>query len=320
MPWRKPSIADSRFSLTFPHATAKTAGPQALALIVVQGLYQGLRVGLVRSIQATATFDSRVAFDLVRPIAPNSLSALLNTVTEASLRVGVRRLAQSDETLVAVSPKLGERLIHSIADFPENRPALDRIIAVLDRPKRFDNARALQQDAVDLALRAFGLAGGAATTVSFDGDTALARVRLREDAVIEHDARWIPGWRLAKSDLTGRALFNKENDELEVFTANKRPLEELFGVDLIYLNTTRSSLVMVQYKMMTPEPRNLRRVRPGLSIVEDREWMIRIDRQFRSEMERMTRFDQDGPFATAAATSVKNPRRGWPQIIRVKGP
>lgn len=58
-------------------------------------------------------------------------------------------------------------------------------------------ARALQENAVTLALKAFGQIDGA-TSVSLPGrETALGTVRLLEDAVIEHDARWIPGWHLA---------------------------------------------------------------------------------------------------------------------------
>jgi len=99
-------------------------------------------------------------------------------------------------------------------------------------PKRFDNARAMQWDAVKLALKAFGI--DKASTINLPGgDTALGSTRLQEDAVIEHDARSIPGWTLTASDMTGVATFENGNQQLEIITANKRPLEELFGVDLI---------------------------------------------------------------------------------------
>ena len=88
-------------------------------------------------------------------------------------------------------------------------------------------------------------------------------VRLQEDAVIAHDARWLPGWRFDQSDLTGRAIFRKDDAALELFTANKLPLEELFGVDLIYLNVKRELLVLVQYKMMNVQRRPTPRVRSG---------------------------------------------------------
>ena len=242
---RETRFGGTRFSLTFPHDVAKEARSKSLVLIAVSGEETSLHVAFVTSVQATATFDSRVAFDECRTIQPGSIIELLNSIQEPELQNGVRNLARSGTPLRAISAKLGARIIRGVADIAQNRIALDRIIARLDQPRRFDNARALQQDALNLVLRAFGINEGA-SEVFLDGDTALGRVRLQEDAVIAHDARWLPGWRLDQSDLTGRAVFRKDDAALEVFTANKLPLEKLFGVDLIYLNVKRGSLVLVQ--------------------------------------------------------------------------
>src|SRR5690606_1338974 len=99
----------------------------------------------------------------------------------------------------------------------------------LDAPARFSSNLALQEDAVALALKTFGLPPGdtAARVEVADGqDTALARISVLEDAVIEHQARAVSGFVLAGSDLTGRALFRKGAQTLEIITANKRPLEQ----------------------------------------------------------------------------------------------
>jgi hypothetical protein len=280
---RETRLAGTRFSLTFPHDVAKEARSKSFVLIAVSGEETGLHVGFVTSVQATATFDSRVVFDECRAIQPSSISELLASIKEPELQNGVRNLIRSDTPLRAISSKLGARIIRGVADISANRNALDRIIARLDQPRRFNNARALQQDALNLALRAFGINEGA-SEVFLDGDTALGRVRLQEDAVIAHDARWLPGWRFDQSDLTGRAIFLKDDAALEVFTANKLPLEELFGVDLIYLNVKRGSLVLVQYKMMNTQ----RRAAP-----ETPEWLVAINQQFMDELNRMERFDRD---------------------------
>jgi hypothetical protein len=273
----------TRFSLTFTHEVAKEARSKSFVLIAVGGDEVSLHVAFVTSVQATATFDSRVAFDACQAIQPGSIDELLNSIQEPALQSGVRNIARSDTPLQAVGAKLGTRIIRSVADIPENSIALDRIIARLDQPRRFENARALQQDALNLALRAFGINEGA-NEVFLDGDSALGRVRLHEDTVIAHDARWIPGWRFDQSDLTGRAVFLKDNAALEVFTANKLPLEQLFGVDLIYLNEKRGSVVLVQYKIMNAQ---------DYSESGEREWLVVIDRQFMDELDRMERFDRD---------------------------
>jgi hypothetical protein len=50
-------------------------------------------------------------------------------------------------------------------------------------------------------------------------ETAIARISIMEDSVIEHDARYIPGYDLVKSDLTGPAVFERKNERLVVITA-----------------------------------------------------------------------------------------------------
>ena len=290
-----------RFSLNFPHKDARAGRKQSLVLVSILGAKRGLRIGLIRSVGSTATFDSRVLFDFISPISPASLEALLRQVTQPSLRSALANLTRSEDAFQAISPKLSERLVELIAADPINAPMLRSILVRLDRPKRFETARALQQDALGLALKAFGAVEGA-EAISLSGDSALGTVRLQEDAVIEHDARWIPGWRLADSDVTGRAVFTRPDARLEVFTANKRALEELLGVDLIYLNVDRGALVMVQYKMMEPGQRVHRRFEKNQTIweSEDREWIVPIDEQFKEELQRMMTFDKDlspdGPY------------------------
>ena len=193
----------------------------------------------------------------------------------------------------AVSPKLASALIRIIASIPENRPVMQRILARMDVPRRFENARALQQDALRTALRAFGADPEADSLTLGGDDTALARVRLREDMVIEHDARTVPGWTLTSSYQTGRATFTLGGEQLDVITANKQPLEAIFGVDLIYLNRTHHALVMLQYKMMEPVERHTFERFGENTEPEEREWLVWIDQQFKSELERMAQFDKD---------------------------
>lgn len=293
----------ARFSLNFPHDAARAGQRGGLVLIAAPDPEPALRIGMIGSIGATSTFDSRVVFDLVSPITPGSFEALLQGVTAPGLRTPRDRLAAGGGGFERISPKLGEALISAIAAEPANAPALVRILAQLRRPTRYDNARALQRDALALAIKAFG-GNDEASSIALPGaDTAIATVRVLEDAAIEHDARWMPGWRLTDSDLTGHATFQQRGERLDVFTANKRPLEELFGVDLIYLNQARGALVMVQYKMLEPEERGRRQIVTDMfeyDELDDQEWMVRINDQFKDELARMRSFDRDlapdGPY------------------------
>jgi hypothetical protein len=310
-----------RFSLTFSHEVARAAPRHSLVLLSIADYpwdededddwYSdfdevpdeppGLKIGLIRSVQAISTLDSRVVFDLIQPIKPDSVEDLLSRVMRGALRSGASRLRRSEARYESVTEKLRYELVRLIALEPGNAAALRRINASVRGPTSVRDARALQHDALRLALKAFGVTDAAAATIQLTGkDTALDTVRLREDAVIEHDAKSIPGWELDHSYMTGRATFVRE---LEVFTANKQPLEELFGVDLIYLNHARKALIMVQYKMLEPQARRTRIVRGSMfeyKVQDDPEWIVPIDRQFKEELARMARFDKDlpvkGPF------------------------
>lgn len=289
----------SRLSLTFSHEVARLAQPHGLALVAIGDDGGGepdeprprLFVGLVTSVAGVAFFDSRVVVNHVGAVLPRTLPALLSQIGESALRAAVNRVGRGTESLTALSPKLAVALVRRLAADPFNQPALSRIVAILDKPTHYRDGRALQQDAIALALKAFG-GPGAADALELPGDdSGLGRVRLQEDAVIEHDARSIPGWSLDASDVTGRARFTRATGEqLEVITANKRPLEEIFGVDLIYLNERRRSLVMVQYKMMEAPGRQSS---GGDTGGDEREWIVRINEQFRDEIARMARFMSD---------------------------
>ncbi len=275
----------ARFTLNFRHAVARAAKTRSLALIVVGRSH--LRVGIVRSRQAISSLDTRLAFDFVDEIEPSSLTQLLREVETPFLRQTASRLRGATEEITPVSSQLGRLMIARLAADDGNAPVLRRILAWLAGRGRVDNAVAMQHDAVKLAINAFG-GDGEAYELAVRGPTAIASVRVLEDAAIDHDARWLPGWTMDDSDLTGRARFRKHDGELEIYTANGLPLEQLLGVDLIYLNERRGALVMVQYKMLD---------RNG-DLGEG--WRVRIDSQFQGELDRMRQFDRDfdpdGPY------------------------
>ena len=150
--------------------------------------------------------------------------------------------------MLVLSPKLSAALIDALVAIPPNQGPIRAVAESLTAPKRYANFAAVQEDAVQTALKAFGLAASdRASRVDLveSQSTALARVPLMEEAVIEHDARAVHGYTLSASHITGRALFEKGTEKLEVFTANRRDLEHVFGVDLTYLNLAKKNIVMV---------------------------------------------------------------------------
>lgn len=81
--------------------------------------------------------------------------------------------------------------------------------------------------------------------------SGLPQVRAREDAIIANDLAVVPGFNFVKEVVSGAALFeNKAGTRLTVVLANRLPLEQLTGADLIYYNESFKSFVLVQYKAM----------------------------------------------------------------------
>jgi hypothetical protein len=307
------------FTLVFP--THLVQGMKRSSIVVVQ--FEGererdLRVGFIRSIQKVSTFDHRIGFEIIGSVEPHSLDELLLLVDSPALQAPLSAFWRDAGKLQRFSPKLGIAVLRALAGITANETPLRQVLSHLTWPTTFHSVVALQADAIKLALRAFGAARPEAIDLSLStGMTTLANVRLREDAVIEHDARRLPGFEMASSDVTGRATFVSRTGRLEVITANKRPLEELLGVDLIYFNEPHGSLVMVQYKMMEriAPGRVVRRLSTGNSHqVKGNRWIVQIDAQFQDELTRMRRFDREvycaGPYRlNAGAFFIKMVKR-----------
>ncbi len=204
----------------------------------------------------------------------NLASLLGDSIHATNLK---NRLSRTDP-IVPLSPELRRVLVESVAGDHHNSAILRAVGEGLTKTRTFSSSRALQTDAIQTALRVFGLTGedGATQLQLVEGESsALSSTPLHEDTVIQYDARVVSGFDYS-GDITGRAVFESGRKRLEVFTANKLPLERVFGVDLIYLNLTQHNLVMVQYKMLGHD-------RNG-------DWIYRPDEKLADEIGRMDMF------------------------------
>lgn len=152
------------------------------------------------------------------------------------------------DTFARLSPETADRLERFAGD------RMDRVSRLSDEA-RF--ALAQQKEGVGLALKIAGFdtrelldwappVDGKALSF-LDG---LPEARLREDAMVIHDLDSLPGFEAIKSYQFAARVFENEETRLTIILANKLPLEEQFGTDLIYYNETLKSFVMVQYKAM----------------------------------------------------------------------
>lgn len=285
------------FTVAYPHFLLNRVKLPTIGLLTGEDFEDEPEICLclVDSSSAVTTLNSRIRFLCAQRILPSTEHDLVQLIIKRGFKSKLRACLRPQAPMVPLSSELSVHLIERLADSEENHRAMRGVIAALNSPKTYSSKAALQQDAVSLALKTFGISPteSAIFVETAEGrETALARVDhveeesdeyvdIYEDAVIEHDARNVPGFTFVKSDLTGRAIFENGFEQLEVITANRRPLEEVFGVDLIYLNVIKQNVVMVQYKM-------LERHRQGRKT----DWIYRPDRQFEKEMDRMKRFSQ----------------------------
>ena len=271
---------------TFARSHHSLNGLSKNSVCILSGTYEGaqeLYIGLVQSKSAVTTLESRVKISRCSKLSTSNEQALqaisTNKVHSGNLK---RRLATRKQE-ISLSSKLSSHLVEELAKEESNLLVFQRFHAAINRPRVFGKNIAQQHDAIQIAMKAFGL-GGNDSAVELTGvankQTALASVRLLEDAVIEHDARVLPDYNLIKSDVTGRASFEKNGKRLDVYTANKRPLEKVLGVDLIYVNLTHNNIVMVQYKMLEKQQK-----KNGFP-----DWIYRPDKQLKKELQRMKTF------------------------------
>ncbi len=149
------------------------------------------------------------------------------------------------------------------------------INSVLKNKKTFhNNVSFMQDDAIHFAISIAKLDSSfRLESIEIKQDTETELIRLSEDHVIIFDTNNDIQGLSREIDITGRATYRNESEELIIYTANKNPLEHLLGVDLIYINNIQKNMVMIQYKMLEKE---------GDS------WIFRDNNnQLRDEVERM---------------------------------
>lgn len=238
---------------------------------------------------AVSTFDSRLTIKKLRAIVPTSLPDIGSKITDARMKRMFRERIPAEGQFANLSPTLSGHLIEILAADPENQAALDTALSQLPELRQAPNATWAQEDAIQSAMDAFGIRGhavpdevvlkrGASSSLSLIG------AYLYEDNVVHSDASQLPGFDAIASDVTGKAVFQRADERLVIYTANKLPLEKMLGVDLIYINETRGNVVMVQYKMLEEDKKQAKG-----------DWHFRPNKQLRDEIARMKIPDIQAP-------------------------
>lgn len=165
-------------------------------------------------------------------LPPKSLRAFVDRITELDPTIGprlARFLARRAQALRDLQPRARENLAYQ-------KEALGLALEITDLPR--DDLLSWQPS--DSGQQSF-----------LDG---LPGAQVREDTMLLADFSVVPGFQpIREVTHYGSKVFSSEQDpsvRLTVIMANRQPLEQQTGADLIYFNETYRSFVMVQYKAM----------------------------------------------------------------------
>ena len=189
-------------------------------------------------------------------LPPKSLGAFVDRITELDSSIGPRLARFSARRAIALrrlEPRVRENLAYQ-------KEALGLALGIAGLPK--DDVLAWQPSDGEQQSFLDGLPGA----------------QVREDAMLLSDFSTFPGFQpMGEVTHYGTKVFSSEQDpsvRLTVIMANRLPLEQQTGADLIYFNEAYRSFVMVQYKAM--EKRD-----------EETEFRWQAKDQFSDELDRM---------------------------------
>lgn len=235
---------------------------------------------VTRSRHRVATGWHRLRYIRRLKITPVALEALL-AILPARHRTLVRERAISGGVLTAKSAAAVIAVLNELA-----RAAADEVLRLMNQDARAAHrttgdglqAAAQEADAVRLALDIADFPRRALRDVRPDGEMSfleqLETVRASEDTTIAYDGmRFLDFDRIDSP--SGVVTFAKGHERLAIVNVNRQPLEHTTGADLIYINETHPSFVLVQYKTM--------RRQTG----EPSEFIYRPDAQLEAELETM---------------------------------
>ncbi len=286
----------SRFTFAKPHGSFHELRLPTLCLAEMRdGSARKCFVGVAKTRAAITTLDSRLTVLKLQSLKLASLDAIGSQLKENLFKTKLKQKLETPYLALSLSPQLSGAIVEVLASDPENRKAIEAAAFHIPKLRKIASAEWEQFDAIKTAMAAFGLSKSAfpeIIEIPADSDSTLnyldshydpseeasGSASVLEDNVIAQDASVIPGFELKVKHVTGRAVFFNSGERLDVYTANKGPLEEMLGVDLIYVNETVGNTVMVQYKLLRTHP-------DSGSAKSD--WIFRPDEQFELEVDRM---------------------------------
>jgi len=274
-----------RFTITQPHDEVGDIKTPTLCISEINDHGKvSCYIGVLYGKAAVSTIDTRLTFIKLRSLHLRSFNKLCSGLPNVRDQRLLKKKLKNRDFSVRLSSKLSLKVIDKLK---KENP--DKVLSALNDIPNFRPISQIeweQNDAKDLAKSIFGLSSAESIEESDDDEVQpqSGQAHLLEDNVINADSSTIPGFSFIQKDITGHSTFRKDGDSLDIYTANRGPLEKMLGVDLIYINNSAGSMVMIQYKMLT-EVNDANKNRSEVDGSKD--WIFRPDKQFKDEISRM---------------------------------
>lgn len=205
-----------------------------------------------------ATGKVRVRFEPYLSIRPMLLRDALTT-SEVALPPGLRPMS-----VARLSPEAGQRLLTTLSQWdPHFEPWLDSNRRTRDLRRDRNRASRLEvRDAVGLAgmIASVDIPGSELHQTPSPVDGLLESVLVNahradsEEDLLPEELRRFDGFMRPEMYSASTAHFRGRDAQLSVFNVNKKSVEVLLGVDLIYWDTIHDVFTLVQYKRLERRP------------------------------------------------------------------
>jgi hypothetical protein len=214
-------------------------------------------------------------FELEVPVSTIEIANLSDPKVRQNLIVkagngGFLAAASFEEFLKIFLEKAPEAIPHLGKYTKERRLRIEKL-SITEK-----NALAEQKEAVLTAMNIAGIDRDNVLGWDYDDKKkpssyldGISQVTLREDSIITNDLSNFPGFKLVETTKYSSSKFQNENTQLTVLLANRQPLEELLGTDLIYFNEDFKCFILVQYKVMEKENDTFRFRLPNKQLAEE---------------------------------------------------
>lgn len=220
-------------------------------------------LGVVSQKSAVSTFDTRISIRNLTKIYISSFFDLGSKFNNERLKRTFNQRLLSKLEVITLTSATSRATITALFTNRNNHHALKNAADNLAISEEKNDTTLLQEDAENMALKIFGIDLNSKNNYED---------RIYEDNIIQYDLNNLEGFTKIAADFTGKVSYVKNQERLTIYHSNKLPLEEMLGVDLIYINEIMNSIVMIQYKMLERE-------------YDD--WIFRPNPQMKKEIARM---------------------------------